>query len=310
VGSLLTPERLRDLALGSHPLPVQVSDEAFVDDAYRLLLRRDADEDWRRSALARLAAGDVSRATLISELATSPEFARLRALDDGIALAARARARSERPRLLEAPPVCDERAVEIAWVLARYRAEPRVLDVGYANAERAYLDALVAACPAQPVGVDLVDGDVPGMRGVIGDVRRLPFEDGSFDVAFCISTLEHVGADNRVYGVEDGGAGGMEEALAELRRVLGRRGRLLVTVPCGLDEDHGWFVQRTPSAWSDLFQGAGFLVFEAEAYEHGAGGWRSGEGAEARYGEHAGAVLCAELHPATLGARMRHAARR
>src|SRR5205085_340655 len=81
---------------------------------------------------------------------------------------------------LEAPPGTDERAIEIPWALARVRPGDRVLDVGTANAEPAYLAALLARA-SHVVGVDLAQADVPGIRTVVADVRDLPFEDGAFD---------------------------------------------------------------------------------------------------------------------------------
>jgi SAM-dependent methyltransferase len=290
------------------------SDEEFVERLWRLVLRRDVEDDARADALARLRAG-LSRATLLHELATAPEFERVRLLDDGVALAAARRRAGERPRELVAPPATDERAIEIQWCLARYAGERRVLDVGYAFAEPAYLVGLLGLGAPELVGVDLVEADVPGLRSTVADVRSLPFGDGSFDVALCISTLEHVGRDNTQYGlpVEDDDAS-LDAALRELRRVLARDGRLLVTVPTGETQNLGEQVQLEPAAWVERFEAAGFLVFEDELYELGGEGWRStatlSDGL--RYGERgpaASAVLCAELRPARLAERLRLAVR-
>ena len=147
-------------------------------------------------------------------------------------------------------------------------------------------------------------------------MRKLPFTDGSFDLAFCISTLEHVGRDNEVYAVDaKRDDAGDEAALRELHRVLTKNGRLLVSVPTGEREDQGWQLVRTPDDWVDLFQRCGWLVYEDELYVHVSDGWRSGTLAEARTarygngGPGAGAVLLAELHPDTFGGKMRLAVR-
>ena len=64
------------------------------------------------------------------------------------------------------------------------------------------------------------------------------------------------------------------------------------------------------------FRQADFLVFEEEIYELTQEGWLSAPGftsAGVRYGERspgASAVLCAELHPRTVGAVVRETARR
>jgi SAM-dependent methyltransferase len=281
--------------------------EILVDELYRLVLGRLPDEEARREATARLAAGTLSRAGLLAELVASAEFVRVRALEDGIALARVARARGERPHVLTAPASADERAIEIPWVLSRYRGEPRVLDVGSANAERVYLEALVEAAPTV-VGLDPAEAAVPGVRVEVGDLRRLPYGDRSLDVVLCVSTLEHVGADNAGYGVARG-AGGIPEALAELRRVLSRDGYALVTVPCGAEQELGWFVQHGRAGWNRLFANADLFVVDQELYVLGEDGWHAGEDDRAAYGERgpaASAVLCSELHPG----RRRHGTRR
>ncbi len=297
-------------------------DEDFVDRAWRLVMRRPPEDDGREVALAKLRDGTLSRAGLLRQLVESEEFGRVDVLDAALAFAAGERRRPRdgrgpwRPRELRAPASGDERPIEIPWCLARYDGEPRVLDVGYAFAEPAYLAGLVALGAAELTGVDLAEAEVPGLRAVVADVRTLPFDDGAFDLVLCISTLEHVGRDNGVYAV-DGlrDEHGDEAALRELRRVLAKEGRLLVSVPAGEHDDQGWQVQRTPEDWVALFEGAGFLVYEDELYVHGEDGWRSGSLAEARGarygtgGPGAGAVLLAELRPETVGGKLRLAVR-
>ena len=138
-------------------------------------------------------------------------------------------------------------------------------------------------------------------------MRDLPFDDRRFDLALCVSTLEHVGADNTGYGLdaEDDGASRLT-ALRELRRVLAPAGRLLITVPCGEPGDYGWFHQDDVRGWTRLFTHAGFFVEEQEIYELTEEGWRTAPELVTtglRYGERgpaASAVLCAELSPRRL----------
>ena len=281
-------------------------DEEFVERAFRLVLRRPPDDKARARAVAKLAAGTLSRTTLLHELTTAPESERIRLLDDGIAFARGARNRGERPRRLRGPPETDERVVELPWVLARLRPG-RALEVGYAFAEPPYLAALLRAGFDELTGVDLAEADVPGMTTVRADVRELPFDRGVFDLVLCVSTLEHVGADNTGYGLAAETDGGSRlGALRELRRVLSPQGRLLVTVPCGEPGDYGWFRQEDVRGWTRLFTRAGFFVEEQEVYELTAAGWRANPELETtglRYGERgpaASAVLCAELSPRRL----------
>jgi SAM-dependent methyltransferase len=284
------------------------TDEELVDSLFRLVLRRDPDSEARERALAKLADGTLSRATLVDELVSSDEFRRVRELDDAVALGLGARARRERIRWLQAPPGTDERVVEIPWVLSRLRTTGRVLEVGYAYAEPAYLAGLLRS-GVDLVGVDLATRDVGQLETVEADVRDLPYPDRSFDQVLLVSTLEHVGADNTVYGLDaERDDGARPAALRELARVLVRDGSLLVTVPLGEPGDHGWFRQEDERGWTSLFARAGLFVEELEAYELGADGWRAApsfDPAGVRYEERgpaASAVLCADLS----SGRLRH----
>jgi SAM-dependent methyltransferase len=275
----------------------------FVERAWRLVLRREPDSGSEE----RVQRGEVSRARLVRELVESREFERLELLDDGLALARRHR--GERPRELQAPAWSDERAIEIPWVLARYAGERRLLDVGTAFAEPLYVEGL------HELGADdLVTVDLAEPATVLADVRDLPFEDGRFDLIHLVSTLEHIGRDNDVYEIEAArDEHGDEAALRELRRVLAKEGRLLVSVPTGVHDDQGWQLQREPHGWIELFERTGFTVYEDELYVRDEDGWRTAtlaEANEATYAEHgAGAVLLAELRPGTVGGKLRLAVR-
>ena len=279
----------------------EVSDVEFVERAFREVLRRPPDDEARDRALAKLADGTLSRATFVHELATAPEAGRVRELDDAVALGLGARARGERLTWLQAPIGTDERVVEIPWVLSRLVPSGRVLEVGYAFAEAAYLAALLRS-GVELVGVDLAVRDVDGMERVVADVRDLPLPDASVDQALLVSTLEHVGADNSGYGLAaEEAPPSRVDALRELGRVLRPGGRLLVTVPLGEPGDHGWFRLDDVPGWTGLFGSAGLFVEEQEAYELREEGWRAAPGFRAGgvgYGDRgpaASAVLCTEL---------------
>lgn len=98
-------------------------------------------------------------------------------------------------------------------VLGPYLGTPqRVLDVGSA-------DGPSVGWLTAPVKVSL-DLDPRGLRppaGVCGSVLALPFADGVFEVVGAFDVLEHCEPE--------------DAALAELHRVLGPGGRLLVSVP-------------------------------------------------------------------------------
>ena len=295
-----------DPRLRAHLRVGEPSDESFVDAVFGLVLRRPPDSEAREIALARLSDGTLSRAALLRDLVTAPEFERVRQLDDMIAFARGARDRGERPRHLQAPPGTDERLVEVPWVLSRLR-RGRVLEVGYAFAEPAYLAGLIEAAPGELVGVDLAETEVPGFETVVADARDLPFPDASFDQVLLVSTLEHIGADNELYGSQGSPDDkGRASALRELRRILRPDGSLLVTVPLGEPGDYGWFRQEDTTGWTRLFTDAGYFIEEQEAYELGDDGWRSAPIFDPQgvvYGTRgpaASAVLCVELSPRRL----------
>lgn len=278
-----------DAQLDAHLEFAALSDTEFLDRSFRIMLRRLPYEEAREYVTRALASYGLSRAALLEELVASDEFRRLRILDDAVAEAASWRSNHGRPRRLVASAEFDPRPIEFIWTLGRYRSEPRVLDVGYAFADPAWIVGLLGAGPAELFGVDLVRREVPGLTAVVADVRELPFDQDRFDVAFCISTIEHAGADNTRYGLpsEDDRDGPLR-GLVELNRVTATDGRVLLTVPCS-DAAEDWYVRQPRTVWLDRFREAGLAVVEWELYVEQDGVWRSGDG-------EAG-LLCAELAP-------------
>lgn len=203
-------------------------------------------------------------------------------------------------------------------VAARLGAAEAVLDIQTGGGE--VLDFALAHAPRGPGLAVATEGWPPNVAKATAVLRPrgvpvvaspedapLPFADGAFDLVLCVSTLEHVGADNTGYGLdaEDDGASRLT-ALRELRRVLAADGRLLITLPCGEPGEYGWFHQDDVSGWTRLLIRAGFFVEEQETYELTVDGWRAAPELDPtglRYGERgpaASAVLCAELSPRRL----------
>jgi SAM-dependent methyltransferase len=189
-----------------------------------------------------------------------------------------------------------ERVVEIPWVLSRYNGEQAVLDVGTSNAYTTYVRHLRALKPKSLRALDLVHVE----RGIPcdqGDMRSMPYADASFDLVLCVSTLEHVGMDNSVYGAPASEAGGDLAALREVNRVLRAGGRLLVTVPFGLKENLDWFHQYDNAEWTAVVAASGLVETERQTYVYEEG-WHPGVPAQG-YGANDApgvvGVLCAEL---------------
>lgn len=198
-----------------------------------------------------------------------------------------------------------ERCIEVPWALSRYSGERRVLDVGYANAEPAHVDGLRGLGIPELVGLDIAPRAVAGVAGVCADVRRPPFQDGSFDLIYAISVIEHVGRDNTRY--EEGIAGrsqigdGDIAAIEALACLLRPGGRLLLTVPYGRGQDLGWMIQYDAERLDRLVRSSGLHLAGVEHY-HYDGGWGGPVAPEAlsaeryRSDEHsASAVACVTL---------------
>lgn len=85
---------------------------------------------------------------------------------------------------------------------------------------------------------------------IYGDLRNIPFKDGLFDEIVCQSTLEHIDMDNSLYGYQIdnssskiGKSHEYVKAVSELYRLLKTQGVLLITIPYGKYENHGFFQQ-------------------------------------------------------------------
>ncbi|MGK2938020.1 MAG: glycosyltransferase [Solirubrobacteraceae bacterium] len=171
----------------------------------------------------------------------------------------------------------DERVVEFLWLLARAEGD-RVLDAGSVLNHAHVLDAFLPRIGALTIAT-LITEDVTfedrGVRYVSADLRTLPFDDDAFDLVVCGSTLEHVGMDNAIYGATepraDDPAAEQRRALDELLRVAAPGARVLLTVPYGRAEDHGWLRQFDAAGLAELLDG---LRAEATYYGYRAGGWQ------------------------------------
>ncbi len=124
-------------------------------------------------------------------------------------------------------PLEPSRYLELPDVLDELSARPgdRVLDL----ASPKLAAVALAEAGAGVTSVDALESEVetwrrltgerPNPRFVVGDGRRLPFADASFDHAYSVSVIEHIPGD------------GDEQALRELARAVRPGGRVVVTVP-------------------------------------------------------------------------------
>lgn len=176
----------------------------------------------------------------------------------------------------------DERVVEYPWLFTRGLCG-RVLDAGSVLNHRHLVEALlpdlddltIVTLAPEPVAFTSL-----GVSYLYADLRQLPLRDDWFDEVVCLSTLEHVGMDNAVYGAagpraEDPRAEAAQ-ALRELLRVVRSGGRVHLSVPFGRREDHGWFRQLDREDVDDLLSCAGAGRREEAVFFHTSRGWRRG----------------------------------
>lgn len=216
-------------------------------------------------------------------------------------------------------PRLDERVIEYPWVLARLRPDGWIMDAGSTFNAPLILD-LPQIRDRQlliyTLGTDYITLR-PTVSYLFGDLRATILKDAIFDSVVCISTLEHIG-----YGLDfrrwsqarpypDTDKDSFKRALAEFNRLLRPGGQLLLTVPYGRREDHGWLQQFDRDGVDAIKSAFGGRTAGEAYYRYAADGWRiaaaqdcadaryfnihEGKGFDPDYAAAARAVACLEL---------------
>ena len=175
----------------------------------------------------------------------------------------------------------DERVIEHPWVLAREALHGRVLDAGSALNHRHLLSHLVLRVSALHMVTLAPERQVfPELcvSYIYADLRALPYRDHWFDTVVCVSTLEHVGMDNRRYGAGSERSSNPQReacrAMRELQRVVARPGTILLTVPFGESADFGWLRQLDREQLDELIDAAAPSDATITIYAYSRLGWQ------------------------------------
>lgn len=195
----------------------------------------------------------------------------------------------------------DERVVEYPWVFDRLSSlrtsGARLLDAGSVLNHPLLLEhcrhaghSPLSIVTLRYEGFTEVSDDV---RYEFADLRELPYRDEWFSLVVSLSTLEHVGMDNTVYGDTAGSsvdpAVELARAMQELRRVTVPGGTALLSVPFGMRSNRGWLRVFDAEDLHGLTRSPGWRLEQARIFRATRDGWRECHMDDARgdgYNEH------------------------
>jgi SAM-dependent methyltransferase len=137
------------------------------------------------------------------------------------------------PGEVQTHPLAGDRAIEWSWVVAHLPRQPaRILDLGCVQSP---LSAIAARLGHEVTSVDLreIEYDMLGVSFRRGDIAMIDLG-ANFDVIINCSMIEHVGLSQR-YGDVAATPDGDLHVMDQLRGLLSPSGRMIMTIPVGLD---------------------------------------------------------------------------
>lgn len=139
----------------------------------------------------------------------------------------------------------DRNFFKIYWELILNKSEPFGIDITALREDR--------------YGQSITPEEIKKFKTFVTDIRKTNFEDGFFDMIFCISTLEHVGFEvgkvstkespNSIvrlsdYPTDPNDHKGDFDGLKELKRITNKNGSIVLTVPF---ENKARYIKQTDS---------------------------------------------------------------
>ena len=126
----------------------------------------------------------------------------------------------------------EARLIEYHFIHSNIESNVRlkILDVGCAGTN---LPVELANRGHEVYGIDAMPfPDQQNFTFVQGNLENLPFDNDFFDIVTDVSTIEHVGLGR--YG-DPISPDGDKKAMGEIKRVVKPGGKIIITIPCGLD---------------------------------------------------------------------------
>lgn len=148
----------------------------------------------------------------------------------------------------------DERVVEYPWIFSNLSNRPcKLLDAGSTFNFKTILDHSIISVKEKTIITyypEYPNYNNLKINYIYSDLREIPIKDEYYDEIVCQSTLEHIDMDNSIYGYNADFKSIPSEksyeylkVVKELIRVLKPGGILLITIPFGTFENHGFFQQ-------------------------------------------------------------------
>lgn len=175
----------------------------------------------------------------------------------------------------------DERCVEFPWALTHLSCcGQRVLDAGSTLNHSFILDHVAVKDRNLIVYTLSPEWQLksPNVSYVYGDLRSTVLRDNCVDTAVCISTLEHVGMDNTMLYSKDSTFQencpmDYRKVVRELKRLVVPGGTVMISVPFGRQENHGWTLQFDRYGIDDIVKTFAGELEELRFYRYLPQGW-------------------------------------
>jgi SAM-dependent methyltransferase len=177
----------------------------------------------------------------------------------------------------------DERCIEYPWAMTRLAGiSGRILDAGSALNHSHILNQRVFERNKLHILTLAPESTCFWQKGfsyIYDDLRDIPTRNNYYDAIVCLSTLEHIGCDNRRYSHTDVGSetnlDDFRIVMREFRRVLKPSGCLLFTVPFGVYRNFGCFQQFDRTTLSSALDHFGVAASTIQCfYRYTPDGWQ------------------------------------